>query len=88
MKEVIVSKGPKCKIVDSPIPRAGQNQVVIKVIVSGSNPKDWKRAEAGAELNTGDDIAGIVHRVGLNVVEFRPGDRVVRLLFRAASRAS
>ena len=77
MKEVIVSKGPKCKIVDSPIPLPGDNQVTIKVVVSGSNPKDWKRAEAGGELNTGDDIAGVVHTVGSNVVEFKPGDRVV-----------
>ena len=87
MKEVIVSKGPKCKIVDSPIPHAGENQVVIKVVVSGSNPKDWKRAEGGLELNTGDDIAGIVHRVGLNVVEFKPGDRVVSPLSHATPRA-
>lgn len=27
-------------------------------------------------LNTGDDIAGIVHSVGSNVTEFKPGDRV------------
>ena len=88
MKEVIVSKGSKCKIVDSPIPQAGKNQVLIKVVVSGSNPKDWKRAEGGGVLNTGDDIAGIVHRVGLDVVEFRPGDRVVGRLFQATSSES
>ena len=77
MKEVIVSKGPICKIIDSAIPVPSANQVAIKVVVSGSNPKDWKRAESGAELNTGDDIAGVVHSVGSNVVEFKPGDRVV-----------
>ena len=77
MKEVIVSKGPKCEIVDSPIPVPKENQVLIKVVVSGSNPKDWKRADGGGILNTGDDIAGIVHTVGSNVVEFKPGDKVV-----------
>jgi len=41
MKEAIVSEGPKVKIVDSPIPEPGPEQVVIKVVVSGSNPKDW-----------------------------------------------
>lgn len=41
MKEAIVSKGPSVKIVDSPIPEPGPEQVVIKVVVSGSNPKDW-----------------------------------------------
>jgi NADPH2:quinone reductase len=29
-----------------------------------------------ATANTGDDIAGIVHSVGSNVWEFKPGDRV------------
>jgi hypothetical protein len=41
MKEAIVKKGTQVEIVDSPIPRPGKDQVVIKVIVSGSNPKDW-----------------------------------------------
>ena len=77
MKEAIVSPGPKVQIIDSPIPKPEADQVVIKVIVSGSNPKDWKRAQtAKAPLNTGDDIAGIVHEVGSNVLEFKPGDRV------------
>jgi len=30
----------------------------------------------GKEHNSGDDIAGIVHSVGKNVYEFKPGDRV------------
>jgi NADPH2:quinone reductase len=41
MKEAIVSKGPKVTIRDTEIPKAGPHQLVIKVIVSGSNPKDW-----------------------------------------------
>jgi NADPH2:quinone reductase len=41
MKEAIVYKDVKVKIVDSPIPTPGPDQVVIKVAVSGSNPKDW-----------------------------------------------
>lgn len=41
MKEAIVHVGPKVEIVDSPIPKPGPGQVVIKVVVSGSNPKDW-----------------------------------------------
>ena len=42
MKEAVVSKGPKVTIRDVPIPKPGANQVVTKVIFSGSNPKDWK----------------------------------------------
>ena len=41
MKDTIVSKGPKVVIIDSPIPTPGPDDVVTKVVVSGSNPKDW-----------------------------------------------
>lgn len=65
------------QIVDSPIPEPGEDQVLIKVVVSGSNPKDWKLPEwTGKVLNQGDDIAGVVEKVGPNVTEFKPGDRV------------
>jgi NADPH2:quinone reductase len=41
MKEVIVAKGPEVTIQDAPIPEPKDDQLVIKVVVSGSNPKDW-----------------------------------------------
>lgn len=76
------------KIVDSPIPEPNDDQVLIKVVVSGSNPKDWKVPEFAAAgdashgllleakkgVNQGDDIAGIVEKVGANVVEFKVRD--------------
>jgi NADPH:quinone reductase len=59
------------------MPKPNADQVLIKVVVSGSNPKDWKRPVRGKQaLNSGDDIAGIVEQVGENVTEFKPGDRV------------
>ncbi|KAL2163359.1 hypothetical protein VTH06DRAFT_5416 [Thermothelomyces fergusii] len=77
MKEAIVKAGPQVEIVDSPIPTPNEDQVLIKVVVSGSNPKDWKLPEwFGSSINQGDDIAGIVEKVGANVFEFKPGDRV------------
>ncbi|KAK6829626.1 zinc-binding oxidoreductase-like protein ToxD [Apiospora arundinis] len=78
MKECIILKGPVVKMVDSPIPKATKpDEVIIKVVVSGSNPKDWKCPEwLNVEVNEGDDIAGIVHEVGSDVTEFKPGDRV------------
>jgi len=42
MKEAIVNPGPRVEIKESPIPIPNASQVVIKVIVSGTNPKDWK----------------------------------------------
>lgn len=65
MKEAFLTAGPKVQIKDSPIPEPKADQVLIKVIVSGSNPKDWKRADSTKEpLNTGDDIAGTIHAIG------------------------
>jgi NADPH:quinone reductase len=29
-------------LIDTPIPTPGDREVVIKVVVSGTNPKDWK----------------------------------------------
>lgn len=76
MKEAIVAKGPKVSIHDVPIPKPKPNQILIKVVVSGSNPKDWKRPNLGEPHNSGDDIAGIVEAIGDNVIEFKKGDRV------------
>ncbi|POS68699.1 alcohol dehydrogenase [Diaporthe helianthi] len=79
MKEAFVEAGPIVKVVDAEVPKPNDDQVVIKVVVSGSNPKDWKIPEWMPDKvgNTGDDIAGIVHEVGANVTEFKPGDRVM-----------
>lgn len=88
MKEAINLAGPTVKIIDSPIPEPNDDQVLIKVVVSGSNPKDWKGADWAAAgdasfgmlarakngLNQGDDIAGFVEKVGANVVEFKVRD--------------
>lgn len=85
MKEAIVRVGPVVNIIDSPVPEPRDDEVLIKVVVSGSNPKDWKIPEFAASgafnnqlpseakdgLNQGDDIAGIVEKVGSNVVEFK-----------------
>ncbi|KAH7066376.1 chaperonin 10-like protein [Paraphoma chrysanthemicola] len=78
MKEASVAKGPKVTINDIPIPEPKPHQVIIQVVVSGSNPKDWKIPQLVPDYNanSGDDIAGIVHSVGADVWEFKPGDRV------------
>lgn len=86
MKEAVVLAGPIVKLGDVAIPEPGDEQVLIKVIVSGSNPKDWKvpefaqaydepptslMARAKMGVNQGDDIAGIVEKVGRNVRSFK-----------------
>ncbi|PCD46674.1 hypothetical protein AU210_002072 [Fusarium oxysporum f. sp. radicis-cucumerinum] len=81
MKEYLISGKPEFKGIlrDAEIPKPGPNDVLIKVIAAGLNPKDWKFTKARAEseaLNAGDDVAGIVEEVGSNVFEYKPGDRV------------
>ena len=76
MKEAIVAKDVKVSLHDVPIPTPAPDQVLIKVIFSGSNPKDWKFSHMGEPHNSGDDMAGIIEAVGENVTEFKKGDRV------------
>ncbi|KAK7208159.1 chaperonin 10-like protein [Myxozyma melibiosi] len=78
MKEVIVDPDlEKTKIVESPIPSPGPHEVLIKVVVSGSNPKDWKfPVYSNTPMNSGDDIAGVVEKLGSEVHGLHVGDRV------------
>jgi NADPH:quinone reductase-like Zn-dependent oxidoreductase len=77
MYETVIRAGPVAEVIESPIPTPKPDQVVIKVVVSGSNPKDWKLPQWLDEvINQGDDISGVVHAVGAGVTEFKVGDRV------------
>jgi len=89
MKQVINLSGMEVKtnITSAPIPEPNAKQVLIKVIVSGCNPKDWKMPEfavgyngpdddsfmarSKSGINQGDDITGIVEKVGKDVIEFK-----------------
>ncbi|KAI5304760.1 hypothetical protein KEM56_005980 [Ascosphaera pollenicola] len=95
MKAAVVKAGPTVKVIDTPIPEPQAGEVLIKVVVAGTNPKDWKAPEvaaSGAELfaginlersrewsNQGDDLAGYVEKVGQGVVGFTVGDRVAAM---------
>lgn len=63
---------------DIPAPEAGH--VLIRVVVSGTNPKDWKMPPLwprdGTPANQGDDIAGYIEAVGEAVMGFHKGDKV------------
>jgi NADPH2:quinone reductase len=45
VKEAINLKGPEVavKIIDVAIPKPDKGQIILKNVVSGSNPKDWVR---------------------------------------------
>jgi NADPH2:quinone reductase len=43
MKEVIVQPSIETiEVVESPVPVPKDNEIVVKVVVAGTNPKDWK----------------------------------------------
>ncbi|KAH7346597.1 putative quinone oxidoreductase [Rhexocercosporidium sp. MPI-PUGE-AT-0058] len=79
MLEVIVHPLPEltAKIVDSPIPVPGPDEILVKVEVAASNVKDWLHLTTrNLSFNSGDDMAGTVFGLGENVKEFEIGDRV------------
>lgn len=54
MKEVLIHPGLRAEIVESPIPKPATDQLVIKTMVSGANPMDWKVVPRA--LNQGEDM--------------------------------
>ncbi|EXL68957.1 hypothetical protein FOPG_15025 [Fusarium oxysporum f. sp. conglutinans race 2 54008] len=78
MREAYINKDLNVEIHDVPMPTAGPGELLIRTVVSGTNPKDWKMPKlmGGGPANHGDDIAGYVEAVGEGVTGFRPGDRV------------
>jgi NADPH:quinone reductase len=48
MKEAVIFPGPNVTIKDVDFPSIpSANHLIIKVVVAGSNPKDWAIAERG-----------------------------------------
>lgn len=80
MKEAVADSNLDVVIRDTDIPTPGPGQVLIRVVVSGTNPKDWKVPKLwGAKdqpKNHGDDIAGYIDAVAGDVTGFKKGDRV------------
>ncbi|KAI8656235.1 hypothetical protein LRP88_12560 [Fusarium phalaenopsidis] len=77
MKEAFISPDTQVEIREVPIPVPKAGELLIKVAVSGTNPKDWKvPIFLQKPVNSGDDVAGVVEAVGAGVSEFKPGDRV------------
>ncbi|KAF9872144.1 hypothetical protein CkaCkLH20_10481 [Colletotrichum karsti] len=80
MKEALIDNALRVTVHDVPVPAPGPGQLLIRTVVSGTNPKDWKMPKVWAPnaepANHGDDIAGYVEAVGEGVSGFQKGDRV------------
>ncbi|XP_035829403.1 quinone oxidoreductase [Aplysia californica] len=80
--------GPEVLKVETqvPVPKPGQNEVLIKVGAAGVNPVDtYIRSGTYARLpdlpyTPGQDSAGVVEAVGPGVTRFKVGDRVLTML--------
>jgi len=79
MKEAFLHPDLHVTIRDAEIPIPLPEEVIIKIIITGSNPIDWKGADeevarilhgnlkSPLHTNAGKDMAGYVHAVGTNL---------------------
>lgn len=92
MKAIVYKKygGPEVlqlKDVEKPIP--GDNEILVKVKAVSVNPYEWHHMRGKPYFMRlikglfrpknkilGNDISGIIERVGKNITEFKPGDEV------------
>jgi NADPH:quinone reductase-like Zn-dependent oxidoreductase len=90
-RKVVIEKaetGYRWKLVDAPVPRPGDTQVLVRVRAVGLNRGDWEMLgfdnSNGALVGRipGSDAAGDVVAVGKSVQSVRPGTRVTSLYFR------
>jgi NADPH:quinone reductase len=91
MKKIIVEEpgGPeKMKLVDVPIPAPGPKDALVRIAFSGVNFIDvYFRAglyKAEGPIALGSEASGIVERVGAEVTEVAPGDRVAYAMVRGS----
>ncbi|WP_105385857.1 NADP-dependent oxidoreductase [Neorhizobium alkalisoli] len=78
------SKGGALRLGESPMPELRENDVLVEIHAAGVNPLDNKIRDGEFKLILpyrlplvlGNDLAGIVVRVGANVRKFKPGDEV------------
>lgn len=74
----------KLTLVDTPIPKVGEGEVLIQIKAIGINPVDWKIREGKLKdrlphqfpLTLGWDLAGVVIETGHSAKRFQVGDAV------------
>jgi len=67
MKEAHIDADTNVTLHDVPVPElTDPHHILMKVVVAGCNPKDWKMPAGmlvtiGSCPNSGDDVAGVYH---------------------------
>lgn len=80
MKQMVMAGPRKSRIVEVPIPEISENQMLVRVLLTGmchSEFYPWATAREGMLL--GHETVGIVEKVGARVKGFRVGERVTGL---------
>ncbi|KAF2875313.1 oxidoreductase-like protein [Massariosphaeria phaeospora] len=72
------------QVKDAELPKAGQNEVVIKNHAVAVNPVDWMMLQKYPNV-LGEDVAGEVYEVGDGVTHVKKGDRVMSHCFGLSS---
>lgn len=78
---LLPAKQGKWELGESPIPKPGPDEVLVKIIATALNPVDWKIQVLGYFASefpfiSGTDAAGIVEEVGEQVTDRAKGDRM------------
>jgi L-iditol 2-dehydrogenase len=81
MKAAVLENLEKIVVKDVPTPQPDENEMLVKVkacAICGSDLRIFKYGEARVNMPaiTGHEIAGIVERIGVNVDQFKVGDRI------------
>ena len=89
MKSALLKAPYKIKMVDSDIPQAGKNCVLIEVMACAVCGGDLDSARHGSEyVHFGHEIAGVVREVGEGVDSVKAGDKVAIETTRLCGRCA
>ncbi|KAF5326959.1 hypothetical protein D9619_004334 [Psilocybe cf. subviscida] len=71
----------KFVVAETPVPKPGPGEVLVRVLATSLNPIDWKIHKYGIWVEDypailGNDLSGVVEQVGEGVSEWKVGDRV------------
>ena len=78
MKQIVMTGPRKSTVVDVPIPKCGENQLLVKVTYTGmchSECRLWSTAKGGETF--GHETVGVVAEVGKNVSGFKEWATIV-----------
>ncbi|KAK5138153.1 hypothetical protein LTR08_004848 [Meristemomyces frigidus] len=75
-------QGKQLRVAEADMPKASEDEVIIRNYAVAVNPVDWKIQDSGMYIKQwpvvlGCDVAGEVYEVGSNVKSFKKGDRVI-----------